>query len=98
MKTRPIEVESETVVMDTTLLKEEIKKHFDDFYTAQELAEDMEQGFIFGKYAKNQHFSIDTIMELINEVQAELNPVEVTDENINTLEFRSSPDDLRPPL
>ena len=64
----------ETIVeIQTTRVKEVINQQWDTFYTAEELAEDIEQGFIFGKYSNNEHYSKDWILSLIQEVEVEKN-------------------------
>lgn len=37
-----------------------------------DIARDIEQGFIFGKYANNEHYNIDDIVRIVNEVVNEL--------------------------
>ena len=58
-------------------LKAKVLLLWDNFDTREELARDMEQWYIFWKYSNNEHFSIDDIMAIINEVYLEKNPVVV---------------------
>jgi hypothetical protein len=51
-----------------------INQHWDDFYTAQELAVYLEDGFIFGEFGDNEHYLTDEFMQLIKEVEAQKNP------------------------
>ena len=55
-------------------IKGHINTYFDDFYTELELAEHIEEGYIFGTYANNEHYQRDFIMGLIKEVDLEKNP------------------------
>lgn len=55
-------------------IKVVINNKWDAFYTAQELADHVEHGFIFGDYGSNEHYSKDFILQLINEVDLEKNP------------------------
>jgi hypothetical protein len=71
----------EEIVIDNAVIAEQairvkaiINQQWETFYTAEELAEDIEQGFIFGKYSNNEHYSKAWIMELIIEVENEKNP------------------------
>lgn len=68
----------EPIVITTDEKRAEIKAlvilNWDEFYTKEELTEDVELGYIFGKYASNQHFSKEWIMDIINEVELEKNP------------------------
>lgn len=54
-------------------LKTVINLQWDEFYTADELATDIEKGFIFGKYATNKHYLKEFIHSLIEEVAIEKN-------------------------
>ena len=82
MKTQ-ITVITEPVVLTTDGKKEELKNAirflWDEFYTKEELEQDIELGYIFGKYASNQHFQREWIMELIDEIELEKAPVPVTE-------------------
>ena len=55
-------------------IKEVINDHWDDFYTKAELARDVCNGYIFGKYATQEHFNIDEIEKYVDEVDLEKNP------------------------
>lgn len=61
-------------------LKAVINKEWDSFYSADELANDIEKGFIFGKYAANKHYLKEFIHSLINEVELEKNPPPIVEE------------------
>jgi hypothetical protein len=52
-----------------------INQHWDDFYTASELASYLENGFIFGEFGDNEHYKRDEFMLFINEVELEKNPL-----------------------
>lgn len=54
-----------------------INANWDVFETKAELAKFIEEGFIFGTFAKNLHFKIDDIMKLIDEVDLEKNPLPI---------------------
>ena len=56
-----------------TEIKANIAAHWDDFYTADELAVFIENGYIFGMFAHDEHFLYSDIMELIAEVNLEKN-------------------------
>jgi len=55
-------------------IKLAIEQHWNDFYTATELANYVDLGYIFGLFGYNEHYMIDDIMMLIQEVQLEKNP------------------------
>ena len=76
MKAKEIITENIVEISDQDIidLKAEINNHWDDFYTASELANDIEQGFIFGPYARNKHYTNTYILGLINEIELEKNP------------------------
>lgn len=63
-----------------TEIKGVINTEWDTFYTAEELAAHIEDGYIFGTYADNEHYQRDFIMGLIKEVDLEKNPPEPTPE------------------
>lgn len=50
-----------------------INREWDTFYTAEELAAHIENGYIFGPYGISEHYSRDFIMGL-KEVDLEKNP------------------------
>lgn len=52
-----------------------INANWDEFYTKEELARFIEAGYIFGPLGENEHFKIDDIIALINEVDLEKNPL-----------------------
>ncbi len=51
-----------------------INREWDTFYTAEELATHIEEGYIFGTYGTSEHYKRDFIMGLIKEVDLEKNP------------------------
>lgn len=59
-----------------------INLNWDNFYTKEEMARTIEMGYIFGELGSNLHFKIDDIMELINIVDLEKNPLPVVEEPI----------------
>ena len=81
MKIRELVTENiiETSQEDIDNLKNAINLNWNEFYTAEELAQDIEQGFIFGKYARNKHYTNTYILELINEIDVEKNPPPVVE-------------------
>jgi len=68
MKTLEIQ-QTENTSVDETKLIEQVNLNWNKFYTKEDLAKDIEQGFIFGPYGHNEHFQIDRIMQIINEVE-----------------------------
>lgn len=59
-----------------------INLNWDNVYTKEEMARTIEMGYIFGELGNNLHFKIDDIMELINIVDLEKNPLPVVEEPI----------------
>jgi len=55
-------------------IKAIINTEWDTFYTAEELAIYIEEGYIFGELGENEHYQRDFIMDLIKEVDLEKNP------------------------
>jgi len=45
-----------------------------------ELCKDIELGYIFGKYAHNEHYSIDEIVNIWDEIYLEKNPLPIIEE------------------
>ena len=62
--------------------KLEIKNILDSRFneSKQELCNDVMLGFIFGTYANNEHYSIDEIINIYNELYLEKNPLPVVEE------------------
>ena len=73
----------ETIEQIPEVLTEELKveilafinANWDEYYTASEMAKDIEHNFIFGPDGQNIHLKIDDIMALIKEVELEKNPL-----------------------
>ena len=57
--------------------RQEIKNLIDSRFEEDkvELCRDIEQGYIFGNYANNEHYNIDDIVSIWNEVYSERNPI-----------------------
>lgn len=51
-----------------------INLEWETYYTAEELAASIENGYIFGPYGISEHYQRDFIMDLIKEVDLEKNP------------------------
>jgi hypothetical protein len=51
-----------------------INAEWNDFDTKVEMGKEIEHSYIFGPLGQNQHFNIDDIMSLINEVDLQKNP------------------------
>ena len=79
MKTRDITPEYENLLTEDKKaeIKKNISTHWDDFYTADELATYIENGYIFGTFAEDEHFLHGDILQLISEVELEKNPPSV---------------------
>lgn len=76
MKAREIVEVKEVVVVDNSeKIKAAIRKEWDLWYTAEEIAECIEHGFIFGIYGQNEHYQKEYILNLISQVEAEFAPV-----------------------
>jgi len=54
-------------------IKSLIESRFEEDKTT--LCRDIEQGYIFGTYADNEHYNIDDIVSIWNEVYLEKNPI-----------------------
>lgn len=57
-----------------------INLEWDTFYTFEELAAHIENGYIFGTYGTSEHYSRDFLMGLIKEVDLEKNPPVIVEE------------------
>ena len=57
--------------------RQEIKNLIDSRFEEDKnaLCRDIEQGYIFGTYADNEHYNIDEIVSIWNEVYLEKNPI-----------------------
>ena len=71
MKTQTPEVNIPISSKEIETLKTVINNQWDTFYSIDELIADIEQGFIFGKYAINKHYLKSFILNLIKEVELE---------------------------
>lgn len=58
-------------------IKEVLLAEWDNFQYKNELAAMVVNGFIFGKYAENEHYSIDEVYAIVQEIELEKNPPEV---------------------
>lgn len=52
-----------------------INAEWDNYPNKTEMARDIENGYIFGPLGENEHYNIDSLVELINIVKAEKEPV-----------------------
>jgi len=57
--------------------RQEIKNLIDSRFEEDKttLCRDIEQGYIFGTYAENEHYNIDEIVDIWNELYLEKNPI-----------------------
>lgn len=55
-------------------IKDILLKEWDNYPNKTELAKMVEEGFIFGKYASNEHYNIDAIVAIVDEIELEKNP------------------------
>lgn len=57
--------------------RQEIKNLIDSRFEEDKttLCRDIEQGYIFGTYADNEHYNIDEIVDIWNELYLEKNPI-----------------------
>lgn len=57
--------------------RQEIKNLIDSRFEEDKttLCRDIEQGYIFGTYAENEHYNIDEIVSIWNELYLEKNPI-----------------------
>jgi hypothetical protein len=63
-------------------IKAVVVTEFDNYPTKIDLGREIESGFIFGKYANNEHYSITELLDIILEVEQEKNPPIVIEEVI----------------
>jgi hypothetical protein len=83
MKTLPQnQIQEVTPISEAKILeiKDIINTEWDTFYTELELAEHIEEGYIFGTYGNSEHYQRDFIMGLIKEVDLEKNPPALVEE------------------
>lgn len=57
-----------------TEIKDLIDTLWLDFYTAEEMASHIMEGYIWGTYGNSEHYTIDLILNLIKEVDLIKNP------------------------
>lgn len=57
-----------------------INAEFDNYPDKSEMAKEIEHSYIFGPLGQNEHYSIDEIVDLINEVDLQKNPPIVVEE------------------
>ena len=55
-------------------IKEIMLKEWDNYQDKHELASMVEEGFIFGKYGTSEHYNIDEIVAIVDEIELEKNP------------------------
>jgi len=78
MKTLNIQVDNSVMVEDKKVeILAFINVNWDKFETKEEMAKYIENAYIFGEIADNEHYKIDDIMELINIVDLEKNPLPI---------------------
>jgi hypothetical protein len=61
-------------------IKEIMLKEWDNYTNKIDLAKMVEEGFIFGKYAQNEHYNIDELVAITTEIELEKNPPTPTEE------------------
>ena len=61
-------------------IKEIMLAEWDNYPNKTDLCKMIEEGFIFGKYASNEHYQIDELVAIADEIELEKNPPEVTEE------------------
>lgn len=61
-------------------IKQIMLAEWDNYQDKHELAKMVEEGFIFGKYASNEHYNIDEIVAIADEIELEKNPPTPTEE------------------
>jgi hypothetical protein len=71
-----------TSALEIADIKSNINEKWDDFYTKEELARHITDGYIKGPYGQSKHYNIDEIMGYVNEVDLEKNPLPVIEEPI----------------
>lgn len=70
-------------------IKALIYELWDSYEDKVEMSKDIEHGYIFGEYGNSEHYSIDSISDLIKEVYLEKNPLpepEVIEETLPLIE------------
>lgn len=55
-------------------IKDLIYTLWDSYEDKVQMAKDIEYGYIFGTYGNSEHYTIDSINDLVNEVYLEKNP------------------------
>lgn len=60
-------------------IKDLIISLWDSYEDKTELAKHIENGYIFGEYANNEHYMIDSLTAIIAEVYLEKNPPPVVE-------------------
>ena len=55
-------------------IKEIMLAEWDNYPNKTELCKMIEEGFIFGKYVQNEHFNIDELVAIADEIELEKNP------------------------
>jgi len=55
-------------------IKEIMLAEWDNYPNKTELCKMIEEGFVFGKYAQNEHFNIDELVAIADEIELEKNP------------------------
>lgn len=63
-------------------IKDLIISLWDSYEDKAEMAKHIENGYIFGEYANNEHYKIDDLTAIIAEVYLEKNPLPVVEEVI----------------
>jgi len=64
-------------------IKEIMLAEWDNYPNKTELCKMVEEGFIFGKYSNNEHFSIDELVAIADEIELEKNPPTPTEEIVS---------------
>ena len=61
-------------------IKGKITAAWDLVDTKEDLIKDIEEGYIFGKYSKNEHYTKEFISSLVDAVDLEKNPPPIVEE------------------
>lgn len=60
-------------------IKEIMLAEWDNYTSKLDLCRMVEEGFIFGKYAQNEHYLIDELIAIAKEIELEKNPPQETE-------------------
>ena len=60
-------------------IKSNIESLWDIKDTKEDIVIEIEQGYIFGKYANSEHYSREFILQLVDEIYLEKNPLPIVE-------------------